>query len=189
MAQAANALVTTANQRVYQGLEVDTHTALLELLIDSISTLFDNYTGRNLIKATYTAIYFDGNGEKELQLPNWPVDTASDFTLYEDDVLLTEGIDDDFVLYETAGYVRKYGGVWLDAPKSIKLTYSAGYAIASVPADLKLAVYKQVAHEFHKQANREWGKENRSMPDGSVSLITDNLLPDVEEILDRYRKL
>lgn len=57
-----------------------------------------------------------------------------------------------------------------------------------IPGDLKLAAMMQIAKAWKEQDKEEWGETSRSMPDGSISLITEDLLPFVAEVLERYKK-
>jgi len=187
MALDANALVTLADQKTYLNISDSNSDSILEILINSVSTLINVYCERTLIETTYTDLYLDGNGEKEIQLPNWPV--ASITSLAEDETSLTEGLDEDYLLYtsDRAAYLWRYGDGWVDMHKGILITYVAGYS--TVPKDLQLACFKQVAFEFHKWKNKDWGESSRSMADGSISVTTKNLLEDVEETLQRYKAL
>ena len=188
MSLAANALVTLAAVRTYLEMKAGftTDDALIETIIDAISSHADRITGRNIISATYTAILLDGNGERELQLPNWPV--TGTFTLLEDTVAITEGVDEDFLLYADEGYIYRYGKPWIEGRKLYTLTYTAGYLIGAVPADLQLAVKKQVAWEYKKFQNKALGEETRSMGDGSTTFQMDELLPEVLETVLRYQR-
>lgn len=211
MSVAATSLITLAQLKVYlgSGFEGNQNDALLELLIDNVSVEFDRFLGRTLAKTTYTAIYLDGNGEDTLSLPNWPVVSVT--SLYEDDTLLTSGLDYDYVLYtsESDAYLRKVNATWpgmtawgtstwLKGPKTIKLTYTAGYVVqgatpgageTALPADIKLACMIQVAREWKKTQGAEWGESSRTFKDGSTTRIERGLLQDVEEILVRYRRV
>lgn len=57
-----------------------------------------------------------------------------------------------------------------------------------LPGDLRLAGLMQIAKAWKEQDKSEWGETSRSMPDGSISLTTEDLLPFVAEVLERYKK-
>jgi len=127
MALENNALVTLTRIKVYIDEAGTTVDAILEMLINAISSLFDTYTDRNLKEQIYATLYLDGNGEKEFQLPDWPVAAV---TVTEDDIALTEGTDEDYILYAEEGYLYKVNGNWTKNRKGIKLTdYKAGFQI------------------------------------------------------------
>lgn len=124
----ANALIISADQKTYIGESTATYDDLLKLLINSISTLFDEFTSRNLREQTEATRYLDGNGEKTIDLPNYPV--ASIASVTEDDIVLTEGTDEDYILYGDDGYLYKVNGNWTTARKGILLTtLKAGYKL------------------------------------------------------------
>jgi len=196
---AANALITVADFLGYVKSETPISKNLIETIINGVSTEFDRFCGRTLKQATYANLYLDGNGEHILNLPNWPAATLTG--VYEDDTLLVEGLDEDFVLYtsDEDAYLRKVGstwpelheptGVWLKGPKTIKIT-SVLLGYATIPGDIVLKCLKQCAYEYQTNKLSEWGETSRSIGGGgSVSLVDPGLLPDVEAVLKRYRRM
>ena len=197
MSVAASSLITAAQFKTYLGPEYSgtLNDSLFELLIDSVSEVFNSRTGRMLAKTTHTDQYFDGNGKQDLFLPNYPVISIT--SIYEDGVLLTEGEDGDYVVDYAGGVVSRVRGTWLRGRQTIKITYAAGYVVqgaspvageTALPADLKLGCMMQVAREWKKTQGSEWGETSRSFPDGSTSHVERGLLKEVEEILQKYRR-
>jgi len=190
MALGDNALTTLERLKIYLDVSESTWDTVIEMITDAVCELFNAYTNRTLAYTIYTDLYLDGNGMKDLQLPNYPVGTLT--SVAEDDTTLTEGIDEDFLLYAATGVLKKYGtsAIWFDGPKAIKITYLAGYDPAgagdAVPRDLELALFKQVAKEWQVQKHKTWGEDSRSVGESSVSLQPGNLLDEVEEALKRY---
>ncbi len=197
MSVAAKSLITAAQFKGYIPSIAAGDTSndtLFELLIDGVSEAFDGYVGRPLAKTTYTAVYYDGNGKETLLLPNYPI--VSITSIAEDGTALTEGENSDYLFYAASGILKRVSGAWLKGPKKIKITYVAGYVVQgatptapdiALPADLKLACMIQVAREWKKTQDSEWGQTSKSLGDGSVSFIEASLLKEVREILDRYR--
>lgn len=272
MALEANALVSLADLKVYLKLTGDaSFDTLLEILINHVSTTFDKITLRNLAEQTYTLQLYDGNNKRRLYLKHYPINLVSAIT--EDDVALTEGVDEDFVIYQNEGYLLRQDGNWSkDDPQNVSITYKGGYAAISrmnfdagseepaigatltstsgsgvvtvvkltsgiwgsgtaagqiefasitgefldnedvdisggntdvmvvnepggsakdspgIPGDLKLAAMMQVGKEWKTQDKQEWAETSRSFGDGSISLMTEDLLPFVAEVLERYKK-
>lgn len=186
---ASNALIAVAD--LARVLGEDVSTGLAEMVINSVSQEFDRYVGRVLKQTAYTNLYLDGNGLRYLNLPSWPVATSPAMgALTEDGVTLTEGVDSDYILYTSdyEGYMERVGGVWLKGSKTIKIaSVSLGYA--TVPADLVLACAKQSAVEYQKAKLKGWNEMSRSIEGGSVSFVEPGLMPDVVEVLKRYRRL
>lgn len=184
-----NALVTLADAKNLIGKATDEDTGIIELLINSVSTAFDRYTGRNLKYAEYATVYLDGNGEVNLSLPNYPV-TSPIGTVVEDDITLAEGSTSDYLLYtfDNDAYLAKVSGVWTTSRKGVKLTaFKAGFS--TIPADLQLACLKQVAAEFDRYFKKDWAMTAMTFPDGSITRVEAGLLPDVKKVLDGYRRL
>jgi hypothetical protein len=190
----ARALVSLANAKAYCNIPTATTDwdTVLEMIIDAVSDMVSRYVDWTLAKTTYTNVYFDGNGEADFLLPNRPI--VSITSIYEDDTLLVEGDDNDYVYYADEGKLYRIGGSWLKGPKTIKITYAAGYIAipgqgetATLPNDLKLAVMMQVAAEWKRHQQGDWGETSRSFPDGSVTKRSeDPLLPQVKAILNNY---
>lgn len=190
MALKANAITSLEHIKVFLEIKDDSHDSLLELLIDGVSALFDSYCGHQFAEATDTTLYLDGNGERELELPRWPVTSIA--TVELNDIALTEGADEDYVLYSSNhdAYLWKTAGTWGTGKKSIKLTtFKAGFTAALMPSDVEVAALKQIGKEYQKWKAKNWAETSRSFPDGSISMSTENLLPEVKETLSRWKKL
>lgn len=177
MALDANALVDLATVKVFLAKATAEDDPMIELLIGQVSTLVEQFLGRNLIEATYTDALLDGPGSEFLHLPEWPVDSES-LVITEDDTLLTSA---QYLLYGPRGYVRRVGGAWTDSAQGIKITYKAGYTLATMPRDIQAVVINKIGREWQKHANSLWGQTSRSMGEGSVSLELPTALTDDEK--------
>jgi hypothetical protein len=200
MAIKSTSLVTLAAAKAYCNIPTATTDwdAVIEILIDAVSSLVDNYVGRVLALTTYTAKLLDGSGREKLILPFHPV--ASITSVKEDDVTLTLGDEADYLRDLTLGILYRVGGsVWAAGRQNIEITYKAGYVVqggtvatgeTALPDDLKLAALMQVAAEWKRHQQGDWNEVSRSFPDGSVSKRNeDPILPQVKAILDRYRDI
>ncbi len=182
-------LVTRASFKSYAGLTLTDHDTEIDLIIESVSKEFARYLGVSTLKAaTSTNLYIDGNGKRFLPLPGWPA--ASLGSVYEDDTLLVEGLDEDFVLKssDSGAWLEKVNcdGYWSPGVKTIKLsTVILGFSV--VPSDLQLACMKQAGVEYQRMFIKTWGESSRSRGDSSASYLAPGLLPDVKAVLDRYR--
>ena len=126
MSIADNALVTLARQKTYLKETGSTHDAIIEMLIDGISSFFDLFTERTQLReTTYTNLLLDGNGKNRLYVPDFPINSIT--ALEESDVELTE--DTDFFVYSrhNQGYLKRNGNNWLAGHKNIDLSYCAGF--------------------------------------------------------------
>lgn len=63
----------------------------------------------------------------------------------------------------------------------------ASYIIGTLPKDLKRALIKQITYTFRRR--KDLGLMSVTSPDGTINKMSvDEWLPDVETILDRYRR-
>jgi hypothetical protein len=197
----SNALIALADEKIYLNEATATFDTILESLINSVSAMFDNEIrpGSQVVEATDSTLTLSGNGRKYLYLPRWPVTSIA--TIKEDGVTMVSGEDDDYLLYGAKGYLKRMGcKVWAEGDQNIVLTsVVAGYTAAAtvgppavaatMPDDLRLGCMKQVAFELQQYKRKEWGETSRSLPDGSFQRLTVGILPDVEEILAKYRRI
>jgi len=85
------------------------------------------------------------------------------------------------------GYLEKMG-TWAKGNKNIELTnLKAGYLLAAVPKDLKVACMIMIEKEFQKFINKAGAEETRSFPDMS---LTWNFDQDefVKKVIAKYRR-
>ena len=181
-------LVTLSEIKSYLGIEEKSMTfdSVLVILSAAVQKSFDRETSRTLLRQTYSNLAIDGTGQTILWLPNWPIHTIS--SIYEDDESLEEGTD--FVTYYNIGKLVRINRAWSEGNQNIVVTYSAGYGDDEIPDDLKLACLKQVAFEWKIQKGSLWGEASRTYPDGAITTYsTGQLLPDVREVLERYKRV
>lgn len=188
-----HAILSLEDMKEYLKEDGDSHDPIIETLINAISIAFESACGgRVFIEATYSTLYLNGTGNKMLYVPHYPITSIS--TVHEDDVLLTGGSDYDvsydYVIYgdEGEGYLWK-AGTWSEGLKNVKLTsLKAGYTLATIPDDLKLAAMVMVEKEFQKHLNKAGAEEVRVFPEAS---ITWNFGQDqfVKNTLRKYRRM
>jgi uncharacterized phiE125 gp8 family phage protein len=181
------ALITLQDAKELVDVKDATRDGLLEGLIHSISQGFESYTRRKLAARTFTNVLYDGPGDNELWLPNYPITNIASIT--EGGVALAST---DYLLYAEQGLLRKAeGGAWTSERQGIKITYTAGFVVQTgtitLPYDLKMACQKQIAHEFQMQKQKSWGEASRSFADGSQTFTeTGGFLKAVRDVLDLY---
>jgi len=189
-ANANIALVRLDEAKSYVGKTTDEDTAVLERIVDSVSQQFNRYTGRTLASATYTNQTYDGDGMHWLYLKNYPI--TANLAVVEDDIALVAGNNNDYLPYNDEGRLYRVDDVWYFGPRTIQVTYTAGYNCTSgnitLPYDLRLAALSQIAYEFNRYQRKDWGMDSVSYPDGSRSMMQEGLLKDVKAILDGYKR-
>lgn len=190
MALDSNALVTLADTKTYLQISDTKYDTILEMLINAVSTMFDNYVGFQIKKKTYTDLLLDGNGAVEFWLPFYPVTNITSLKEIDSDgseETLTEGKNNDYIVDEDKGLLIRRDTVWIDDYDSIKISCDGGYE--TIPKDLQQACFLQVAASFQKFKNKTWGEGSRTFPDGSISILETELLSEVKVILNKYRRV
>ena len=190
-ANAGLALIRLDEAKAFIGKVTDEDTAILEQFIESVGVQFNGYTGRALITANYANETYDGNGKQIMWLKNYPI--TGNMAIYEDDILLTAGNDNDYLCYNNEGKLMRVDDVWYFGPKEIQVTYTAGYNATSgnitLPADIRLAALQQVAAEFQRYKSKSWREVSRSLADGSVSYENGGgLIDPVRHTLEAYKR-
>ena len=198
MALIAQALVTAAEAEGYCQIQSPEHDVVIEQIINSVSQQFSTYASRKFISAVYTAVKFEGNGTPYLYLPNWPITTltsivedgvplvlATDFYVDLETGLLTKAT------YANTLYGEMYGGgayLWTRLTQGIVVTYTAGYTLALLPADLKMAALKEIARQYQIFITKANGVASSSVSGSSSSASTPDK-PEWMEVVSRYRRI
>lgn len=192
---AAIALATVAEAKVVLKIPSGTTSedTVLEDLINRASAHANKHTGRQLLLARFTEFY-DGDGSDELMLNNYPVGTL---TSVHDDPLrdFAAGsllvVDDDYILDAAAGIISAMSGhpAFLKGKATVKVVYTAGYALASVPHDLKEAVLMMVQHHYKRMyQDQRIGLASESIGDQTFTYSEEAIPKKAKATLDRYRR-
>lgn len=179
----AVAVVTRDEAKEFLKKDDDQDIVVLDAIINGVCEFIKGFTGRVLPQTTYTAVKYDGSGRSNFWLPNYPVSALT--SVHEDNVLLT--LDTDYYAYLTTGRLLR-NGVWSATPQGIKATYTAGYAPASMPTDIKLACLIQATDVWQKFQHKSFGEISRSLASQSVTVTEQDVLPLVRTLLNRYRR-
>lgn len=192
-----NALISLTDLKAYlsadTGDEFLTDTSTdneLERLINSASLYANRYTGVDLLSREHTE-YYDGDGTNTLFLDNFPVTTAvADLDLwidtdreYNDDDKIASG---NIILYSSTGKVVVEDTVFSRGPQSVKITYTAGYSLANVPADLAYAIKLICAAMWKKKKDKLVTITSVNMEGSSISLTEKDIPVLATDILDEF---
>lgn len=129
------AYATTSELDTYVGRTLDATRA--QQLLDVASTAVDRLAGRELTSASLTET-LDGSGGDTLML-HWPVTAVSEVVVVADDgtetTLTGPGASDLDYRWSRSGWLERVGECWPDRPRSVEVTYIAGFAADSTELD------------------------------------------------------
>lgn len=139
---------TSDDLQTYMGQTLDTGQS--DLVLQLVSDEIDGYLGRTLTQQTYTDVLLDGPvpGSSTLLLPGYPVASIDSLSilpvLTEPWVDLSSGAD---YLWSVNGIVTRIDSCyqpdspvapfWPRYPQSVRITYTAGYGIDSMPGTVR----------------------------------------------------
>lgn len=106
------------------------HDTLLMARANEVTEEIERETGRVFVSRAITET-LDGTGTSYLTLRGYPVTALTTFTL--DGVAVST---DDYVLDADAGWLKRKSGVWTKGVGNYAVSYTAGYARASLPASV-----------------------------------------------------
>lgn len=189
MADSTNDLVSKNDAIAYLGVD-PTETedaAIIEELITAVSIWCNTYTGRDLLSREHTE-YYDGTGDDELYVRNYPITTLTSVHIdsdreYNDDDLIDAG---DLVTYDNAGLIVYVDGDFGTGRQSVQVVYTAGYALADVPHDLKVAALDQIKFMYKRWRNDEEGLSSISVQNGTVNIEIQDLTKHFQRVIEKY---
>jgi hypothetical protein len=181
-------LVALSDVKSELGITTSDYDSLLNLLIDGVSGLIEDYLNRKLTYAQYTE-YFDG-GRKLYYLTAYPVDTGQSFTVTVNDYTKTSGTD--YYLWDEEGLLEFISEPSDSKPRTVKVVYTGGYTesggVLSVPDSIKRVCMWEVIKSYRNKD--KIGLRSVSYPDGSVTTIDTYVLSgEARALLRKHRKI
>lgn len=158
---------------------------LLESLINAVSTSIETYTSNQILSRERTE-YHDGTGNKYIYPYYTPITSISGIW---DDVSWEWGssteIDSSLYRVKNNNTIVLYNTTTTVGDQNIKIIYTAGYA--TVPYDIKQVCVEEVLRRYKRRSNIDISAI--SMDDGSISIMSDDLLPRNKMILNKYKRV
>ena len=187
-------ICTLAEFKVYAGLSDTTYDTLLQVYINSVTDIFNAYCWKvfgEVKTVTQITDIEDKFGDRIL-LKYSPLITVT-AVLDNYDPLSQSGINltqnKDYYVYKGAGLIKTaFPQHFHQGLQKVRIDYVAGYS--TVPDDVKMAAYMQIQYLWRNARGGE-GKSSERIGNYSFTRSTkDNvLLPEVQAILDRHRKI
>jgi len=180
-------LITLAQVKEIRGITTTTDDTLLTNLINRVDKAVRLICSRDFESLSYTD-YYDGNGNTELMLKQFPVTAITSVKRVDKDkttVLYTWAVADYDVILDI-GLLRLRSGTFTPGIANIEVKYTAGYI--TIPEDLAQACISFVGWLYEDRARERVGIISRVMKDGSTLRYTQYLPIEISSVLSRYRK-
>ncbi len=185
------ALVSLAETQEYLKVSGSAEDAILGSLINSASAWVNSFLKRRLLQTSYVE-YYSGDGSAELVLRNYPIVSVT--SVYVDglrDFGSTTLIDsDNIIIKKGTGILRAFDLLygWECGDSNIKVTYAAGYALASMPYEVRLAVKRIVDNQYRLgYTHRKLDYQTESMQQVTTTFKDFDVPKDVRSMLMMYR--
>lgn len=198
-------LTTLQRQKDFMGITVSTNDTVLTRFIGSVSRFIENEIGYIIQQATYSNQEFDGNGESEITLTNFPITTFT--TLQRRQSSRNQAIwetinSQDYHTRLSEGVVVLLRG-FAEGVLNYRATYIAGYNYNLTStflddvglADLELAVWQLVRDAFNNKS-KSGNIKSQSLKNYSVTYGTSSgtsggirqaVTPEVQATIDFYK--
>ena len=157
---------------------------ILTIFLDSADDFVRSYIGREIESATYTE-YFDGDGQREILMKNYPVTTLTSFEENTGTIQTPVWTAVDSSTYKLSPNIAK---LFLTFYKSrgfqnFKVVYVAWYA--TIPGDIKLATLKLASGYYNRRTSD--GIKSEGVAGDNIVYDTTEIPSDVFIILNNYR--
>ena len=153
------ALSTVSDVEKVLGVDLSTadETNVTNVFITTADAAIENYVGYALGYEASISETFDGDDSEDLFLKRLPIVSVA--SVVEDGVTLTAGNNNDYVIYNELGLIRRTGLQYWSAQKlrNITVTYTAGYSDSEssaedIPKDIKFVSARVAGRLFMASA-------------------------------------
>ena len=208
------ALSTVSDVEKVLGVDLSSadETNVTDVFIPTADAAIENYVGYSLQYETSISETFDGDDSEDLYLKRLPIISVA--SVVEDDVTLTAGNENDYVVYNSLGLIRRTGLQYWSAQRlqNITVTYTAGYSdteasAEDIPKDIKFVSARVAGRLFIASASlstqQSTGEISTNIGDNTTERICDYqaeyesvldqmhqevLTPSDKQILSKYKK-
>lgn len=161
---------------------------MADAVIAGADAQIKRYLGRNIEEQNNIIEYFSPDDYTEkLFLSEYPV---TNVVVIEDSDRVWGGAalveDDDYLVFGDTGILERLNSYWLSGSKVVQVDYTGGYAVGSIPPDIKFAM--EIQCKFYYDRRNDIDLESVSFEGVSADIRSKyGLLPGVKEILNKYR--
>lgn len=187
-----NQLVSLSDAKEFLKITAASEDAVITSMVNRASHWANSYTQRLLLSRENTD-YYDGDGTGVLTLNQYPVTALSN--LYDDPLRVfgagtAISVSDDVVIEGAYGIIRLWNNTqaFLKGILNVKVVYTAGYALASVPEPIKEAVLLYIAHSYRRgHIDQRFGVVSETIGDRTTSYSSDDIPQKAKTLLNPFR--
>lgn len=176
-------IITADELTAYSGMVFDTGATLPTMAINHADDIIKNYLGYDPLTTAYTGRRYSGNGKNVLKLDAYPV---TEITAVEIDDI-TYDADDFSVIDNDKWRIWSEYNVFSTGYNNVKLSFTAGYAEASLPTVFKTSAL-QIATLFLSGKDGAIAVRGRVLSNGQTEFVSRNYNPFLEQ-LAKYRNI
>jgi len=193
-------IVTLSEMKAELGLSDTTDDALLTQAMAALDGRFDSFLNRILARGINVIEYFDGGG-RTLLLARFPVESVTSINVDADAVWGAATLlgSTDYRLNKLRGRIV-FGAdgseSWPTGYQNIRVVYTAGFvAGGEIPPAGQSAMPEAIRRAYILQCAFEWrnrthlGQQSVSAQGGSINLAPAKLLPEVQDILNEWKRI
>lgn len=178
-------MVLATADEILNFYDVKADKVLIQTLVGRVTDMFESYCGRKF-GSLASIEYFEG-GSFRYFVERYPISESPTVQVWEDSDRVfgsSSEVDAEDVSVDYNNGIVILDSVLAKGNRNVKISYTGGYTEA--PNDLKQACIEQTSKVLREGKKGVVGIPSRSFPDGSVSFLTDALLPSVRFVLNLY---
>lgn len=183
-------LVSVADCKTFLNIDDPAEDSEIGYLMQAVSQMFKDETGRALIEEELTE-YYDGRDTDTIMLRSFPLSSTHEtISVYLDN---DRDFEESSKLASTSlfvdqnmGAVHYEGGIFDRGRSNVKVIYTAGWAQANIPYDLRAAALEALGVLWNRRDGRRFDTTSRSTGDASYSFL-DEMPYTVRDTLKRYK--
>ncbi len=175
----SNALVSWEFVRDYSGKFQEAQKDKVVSLINWISSKAETIAQREIISKE-RVLDMCGNGGPRIYLPVTPISDVDSIIIDNDHSFIIDPLDElEYYIDSKSGIITRYNYHWPIGFYNIRVTYTAGWTIENMPADIQKACLEAINVAWNRQNDNSYGVTSRTTPDGVNIAYEPRLSPDV----------
>jgi uncharacterized protein YbdZ (MbtH family) len=175
----SNALVSWEFVRDYSGKFQEAQKDKVTSLINWISSKAETIAQREII-SKIRVLDICGNGAPRLYLPVTPITDVESIVIDNTHLFIADPVDaTDYHVDYRSGIITRYNYLWPSGLFNIRVTYTAGWTIENMPADIQKACLEAINVAWNRQNDNSYGVTSKTTPDGMNIAYEPRLSPDV----------